>query len=190
MSLKGVGGKSKSVSHFVDISSDKASAEDLTKDLQKAPDVLDSDLARVAPNRVIGSVTSNDCLVCRTLIESNTNCFVAPANTEEDCHMSYRLYISGGGLPSFFQKLHNKGVEYKIEDLAPLSSKNGITSRQEEVLKSALELGYYDFPKRVSTEQLADALGIKPGTVAEILRRAERNVITRYFDETEEQLPT
>jgi predicted DNA binding protein len=183
MSLKALDGTNKLITHFVDISSQKASAQDLTRALEKAPDVTDSDLARVAPNRVVGSVTSNDCLVCQAVVESNTNCFIAPAATEEDCNMNYKLFISGGGLPLFLQRLHRKGVNYKIEDLSPLTSPRGITARQQNVLRSALELGYYDFPKRVSTEELANKMGIKSGTVVEILRRAEKNVISRYFDE-------
>lgn len=170
------------VMHFVDISSESATPEDLSKELRISSDITETDLARVGANRIIGSVTSNKCVVCRVLVESKTNTFIAPASTFHDCQMSYKVFISGSGLPLLLQRLHKEGVEYKIEDLSPLASSRGITPRQQKVLKSALELGYYDFPKRISTETLASTLGIKPGTVAEILRRAEKNVITRYFD--------
>lgn len=170
------------VMHFVDISSQTTTAEDLSKQIQASSDITETDLARVSANRVIGSVTSNDCVVCKALVELKTNTFIAPASTEDDCQMSYKVYISGSGLPIFLQRLHKQGVVYKIEDLSPLTSSRAITTRQQKVLKSALELGYYDFPKRISTERLATKLGIKPGTVAEILRRAEKNVITRYFE--------
>jgi predicted DNA binding protein len=170
------------ITHFVDISSDKATAEELSRELGALSDITESDLARVAVNRVIGSVTSNDCVVCKALIESKTNTFIAPGSTEDDCQMNYKVYISSDGLPIFLQRLHKEGVVYKIEDLSPLTSSRGITPRQQKVLKSALELGYYDFPKRISTEHLANTLGIKSGTVAEILRRAEKNVIKHYFE--------
>ncbi len=170
------------ITHFVDISSESATAEDLSKEVRTLSDIIGSDLARVGLNRVIGSITSNDCVVCKALVETKTNTFIAPASTEDDCQMNYKVYISGGGLPLFLQRLHKDGVEYKIEDLSPLTSKKSITTRQQKVLKSALELGYYDFPKRISTEQLADKLGVKSGTLAEILRRAEKNVITHYFE--------
>jgi predicted DNA binding protein len=172
----------KEVTHFVDISSQNITAQVLSKELQSLVDVTGSDLARVSANRLIGSVTSNECVVCKALVDSRTNTFVAPASTEDDCQMNYKIYISGTGLPIFLQKLHKEGVVYKIGDLSLLSSSKGITTRQQKVLKSALELGYYDFPKRISTKQLASKLGIKAGTVAEILRRAEKNVITNYFE--------
>jgi predicted DNA binding protein len=185
MSLKALDTGARHVMHFVDISSDSSSAEEITADLKRFSDVTESDLARVGAKRLIGSVTSTDCLVCKALVESSANCFVAPAVTEENCDVSYKLYLSGGGLPLFLTKLHEHGVKYKIEDLAPLSTVRGMTVRQQRVLKSALELGYYDFPKRISTEKLAETLGIKSGTVSEILRRAEKNVISRYFEEEE-----
>ncbi len=172
-----------SVTHFVDISSESATAEDITQELKKSRRVTDTDLARVGANRVIGSVTSvDDGGVCKALVESNTNTFIAPACTEEHCQMVYKLFVSGNGLPIFLQKLHDGGVVYKIGDLSPLSSEKGLTARQQKILRSALELGYYDFPKRISTIQLADAIGIKAGTVSEILRRAEKNVISTFFE--------
>ena len=181
MSLKSEDRTNK-VTHFVDISSEQASADDITEDLRRSSAVTQTDLARVSPNRVIGSVTSIDGGVCRALLDSKTNTFIAPASTSDNCEMKYKLFISGDGLPIFLQRLHNEGIQYKIADLSPLTSAKGLTTRQSKVLKSALELGYYDYPKRISTEQLASTLGIKSGTVAEILRRAEKNVISRYFD--------
>jgi predicted DNA binding protein len=170
------------ITHFVDISSDGSSAEVLSGELKSMSDVTECDLARVAANRIIGSVTSNDCVVCKALVESKTNTFIAPAKTEENCHLNYKVYISSEGLTLFLQRLHREGVDYKLGDLSPLKSKKVITARQQKVLKSALELGYYDYPKRISTEELATTMGVRSGTISEILRRAEKNVIKKYLD--------
>jgi hypothetical protein len=56
-----------------------------------------------------------------------------------------------------------------------------MTSRQEKVLRSALELGYYEYPKRINTEELANILKIRSSTLSEILRRAEKNVVSDHF---------
>jgi hypothetical protein len=50
------------ITHFVDISSENATAEDLSKELGTSSEITESDLARVASNRVIGSVTSTTVL--------------------------------------------------------------------------------------------------------------------------------
>ena len=53
-----------------------------------------------------------------------------------------------------------------------------ITSRQEEVLEAAVDLGYYREPRQASLEDIGDAIGISPGTVGEHLRKAEERVFS------------
>jgi predicted DNA binding protein len=171
----------KSVTHFVEITSAKTSAENLTKELRRLGDVTDTDIASVGINRIVGAVTSNDCIVCSIIMDSKTGYFVGPATTEADCQLNYKLFLNGEGIPGFLQTLHDKGILYKISEIAKMAPERALTSKQERVLKSALELGYYDFPKRISTEDLSKALHLAPSTISEILRRAERRIISGYF---------
>jgi len=53
-----------------------------------------------------------------------------------------------------------------------------ITSRQEEVLEAAVDLGYYSDPRQASLEDIGEVVGISPGTVGEHLRKAEERVFT------------
>ena len=171
----------KSVTHFVEITSPKTNSENLTKELRRLGDVTDIDIASVGANRILGAVTSTDCRVCSIIMDSKTGCFMGPAFTEADCQLNYKLFLNGEGIPGFLQTLHDKGILYKISEIAKMTPEEALTSKQERVLKSALELGYYDFPKRISTEELSKALNLAPSTISEILRRAERRVITGYF---------
>jgi predicted DNA binding protein len=176
------------VTHFVDIVSDKVDAEALIQELRKSPDVIESDVASVGTNRIVGAVTSNDCRVCSLIMDAKTGYFIGPAVSNHDAQMSYKLFMSGDAIPRFLQTLHLKGIDYKISDISKLSPKRALTSKQEKVLKSALELGYYDYPKRISTEELGEIIGSAPSTVSEILRRAERRIISGYFDNIEAPL--
>ena len=170
------------ITHFVDISSDQVDAERLSDDILKSSDVVASDVAKVGTNRLVGAVTSSNCNVCPAIIDTNLGYFIGPAVSEANCQMVYKLFMNGEGIPSFLQGLHAKGVVYKIADITKLTPKKTLTARQERVLKSAFELGYYDYPKRVSTEGLSKSLNIAPSTVAEILRRAEKRIIGGYFE--------
>jgi predicted DNA binding protein len=172
----------KGVTHFVDIVSDKVNAEDLIKELRKSPDVIESDVASVGSNRVVGAVTSRQCKVCSIIMDSKTGYFIGPAVSDHDAQMSYKLFMSGDSIPKFLQTLHSNGIEYKISEIAKMSPKRALTSKQEKILKSALELGYYDYPKRISTEELSKVVGSAPSTITEILRRAERRIISGYFE--------
>jgi predicted DNA binding protein len=170
------------INHFVDISSAKTTAEDLTKELQGLSDVIESDVARLGTNRVVGAVTSNDCVVCSLIMESKTGFFVAPAATETDCQMSYNLFMSSKGTPRLLQSLHEAGISYKISELEQIAAARALTTKQERTMKSALELGYYDYPKRVSTEGVSKMVGLSVSTVSETLRRAEKKIINGFFE--------
>lgn len=47
-----------------------------------------------------------------------------------------------------------------------------LTERQRETLRLAVQEGYYDIPRRISTKELADKLGVSDQAVTERLRRA------------------
>lgn len=56
-----------------------------------------------------------------------------------------------------------------------------LTDRQQEVVQTAFDMGYYEVPRDVSTEQVAAELGLDGSTVAEHLQRAERNVLSQVL---------
>jgi predicted DNA binding protein len=56
-----------------------------------------------------------------------------------------------------------------------------LTDRQEEVIRLAFEIGYFDFPRKIDSSELAEKLGIAGSTLSEILRAAERRVFSEYL---------
>lgn len=52
-----------------------------------------------------------------------------------------------------------------------------LTDRQLEVFRTAVELGYYEIPRRTTHEDIADRLECAPSTVDEHLRKAESRVL-------------
>lgn len=61
------------------------------------------------------------------------------------------------------------------------STLNSLTARQVRMLRFAHTMGYYDVPRRASTEDLARLLRMGKGTVGEHLRRAEKHVFDRLL---------
>ena len=52
-----------------------------------------------------------------------------------------------------------------------------ITDKQREALELAVELGYYDDPRRADLQDLADRLGISRSAVSQRLNAAESKVV-------------
>lgn len=57
-------------------------------------------------------------------------------------------------------------------------SESQVTDRQREVVREALSRGYYDWPRKITNEQLAEELGISRATLHEHLRKAERTLLS------------
>jgi len=56
-----------------------------------------------------------------------------------------------------------------------------LTAREQEVLYYAYMRGYYSNPKRITLEELARELGVCKSTLCELLRSAERKIVTAYM---------
>ncbi|HPT73414.1 MAG TPA: helix-turn-helix domain-containing protein, partial [Methanomassiliicoccaceae archaeon] len=58
-----------------------------------------------------------------------------------------------------------------------------LTMRQEQITRMAFERGYFDHPRRIGLKELADQFGISISTLSEILRKGQRRIMQRYFEE-------
>jgi predicted DNA binding protein len=170
------------VQDFVEISSPKATAKDLIDTISDSKNIKNSDLVQLDHHRIKGMVTAIDCPVCSTL--ARLSCSLLSASTRDGQKMEWKVLIGGEDtLKEISDRLTSKGVNYSIVEISHLSSKSDLTARQEQIAKFALELGYFEFPKRIGIEELSRKLGISAGNLSEILRRAEKNILSEYFEE-------
>ncbi|HEX2169848.1 MAG TPA: helix-turn-helix domain-containing protein [Nitrososphaera sp.] len=73
---------------------------------------------------------------------------------------------------------------FKILGLTSVDTKEGgasllskLTRRQRQMLLTAYALGYYDVPRRISSDELSRHLKVDKSTIVEHLRKAERKLI-------------
>lgn len=57
----------------------------------------------------------------------------------------------------------------------------GLTARQENALRTALRLGYFDYPRKSSLSAVATELGVGRSTTLELLRRATAKIAGERF---------
>lgn len=94
------------------------------------------------------------------------------------------LTASRDHLSELARQFESFGLEYTVEYVSPRSESDRLlTDRQRELLTTAIEMGYYDTPRKSSMTELAEALDIAKSTCSETLHRAEEKVIKRFADQ-------
>ena len=57
-----------------------------------------------------------------------------------------------------------------------------IPNRRRETVKTAISMGYYEYPRRCTQRDIADRLRLKQATVSEHLQRGEMSIMTSWSD--------
>ncbi|HDY74372.1 MAG TPA: bacterio-opsin activator, partial [Euryarchaeota archaeon] len=86
-------------------------------------------------------------------------------------------------IKALIARMKDNGMDATLQSIRDISSKEELTKRQEDILKIALEKGYFDYPKRTSIRELAKLFGISISTLSEILRSGQKKVMASYFGE-------
>lgn len=85
-----------------------------------------------------------------------------------------------------YDDLSERGVSVdvvRLQDLTAVTSQQlGLTPEQYETLVAAVEHGYFEIPREVSMQDLADELGVSHQALSERLRRAYETLVTSELD--------
>jgi predicted DNA binding protein len=73
------------------------------------------------------------------------------------------------------------GCDVKIERVTPFGGKGILTERQDELVRVALASGFFDFPRKIGSMELARKLGISVSTLSEIMRATQRRIFSEYL---------
>lgn len=96
--------------------------------------------------------------------------------------VQYRILLpSAMELKTLEKRMKEAGLEYDIVGIVPYMHQE-LTDRQREILKIALDEGYFDEKFRISLTELAEIIGMSPSSLSEILRRSFKKTVDFYFD--------
>lgn len=70
-------------------------------------------------------------------------------------------------------RISNVNLQFDLEDLTP---------QQLKAVNLAIEKGYFEIPKKVNLEELSQQMKISRTTFLEHLRKAEKKILSKYFD--------
>ena len=115
--------------------------------------------------------------ICRASNDAAIVCLECALNSE-DQPASWRFIArKTSDFRQVLARLDKEGIETRIEDVAPLERRATLTGRQKEIMATAVAQGYFEFPRKISLTGLSELVGVKPSTLSEILRSAERRIM-------------
>jgi predicted DNA binding protein len=172
--------------YLVMVSIDDASREAFERDLDGQPEVLDVN--------AIGQTA--DGWFYQLFLDGDSVLFASHDPGEFEGAM-LEATVTGGGLRerkvfanyeafnTFRDRCAVYGIPLELLNIAsnPENPEErdqfGLTDRQYTALTLAFSRGYYDSPRRLSTQELADELGIAAASASDLLRRAEHQLISQ-----------
>jgi predicted DNA binding protein len=121
--------------------------------------------------------------ICQAAGATGVLCLKCPLNCKDEELLWDVLIKDPRNLKNLFEKLEKSGIHARVNGISEARRESALTHRQREVMNKAISLGYFEFPRKIDLTQLAQTLQIKPSSLSEILRSAQRKILQRYTDE-------
>jgi|Deesub1362B_J571_1020462.scaffolds.fasta_scaffold00005_301 predicted DNA binding protein len=169
------------ITDLVQIYLDKdTNIDTLMEQIRLMDSVVDARIREFHKGTLVLEVTSRGCPLY-SILKYDSLCFKSENIKADGCiemllSVRKRRYIN-----YIIKKIKKEAWNIRIENIKLHPRKHPISLRQEAIIKTALDLGYYDCPKKITLRALADILGISPSTLNEALRKAEKKIISSYF---------
>lgn len=153
--------------------------EQILSYLHKNNYYLDIEVEKSARNCYLVLVRATQSCGCAAL--SISGCFLSGCECCKDGAYINLFAGTNGSLVKFIDALEERGYTVEILKKRTLNINDELTCRQREVLRTAFQLGYFDVPKRISLKELSDIVGVSPSSVDEIIKRAEKKILSHYL---------
>lgn len=98
---------------------------------------------------------------------------------------TWELQTSSDRLSELSEQLEFFDISFTVDYIQyDVNEKQLLTESQEETVKKAIEMGYYDTPRQCSLTDLAEEMDRAKSTISETLHRAEEKIIKQVADTT------
>ncbi len=120
------------------------------------------------------------CRACRVLITSKAF-MVYPVDIRKGRMKWLLITDTNKTVGKLSEVLKQVDCDVKLERITLLSDKGVLTNRQEETIQVAFASGYFDFPRKIGGQKLANQLGVSVSTLSEVMRAAQRRIFAEYL---------
>ena len=113
---------------------------------------------------------------------AHSECFLTDATATGEGGLEWRLLAPRrSSIESLVAKLEKRGIPVELASIKNVKGSGSLTDRQARVLSLAYELGYFEFPKKISLTGLAKKVGVSKAALSETLHTGEEKVLHAYF---------
>ncbi len=172
----------KGMTLLLDVGGAPEAIRGLVADIRKMPAVRQAYEGETNGDRVPVLVVLERPSICRASNDAAIICLECPFSSTEDPALWKFVARRTSDLRQIMTNLGREGIQARIEDVSPLDQKATLTGRQKEIMATAMARGYFDFPRKISLTGLSQLVGVKPSTLSEILRSAERRIMQNAID--------
>lgn len=134
---------------------------------------------KISKTQTMVMVLNNNCDLASIVSESG--CFLLSAIPQNDNIIDWRILAPNKVIMNkLLNRMRTEG--YGVEKISsyPVEVESALTSKQEEHVHLAYSMGYYDVPRKISLEDLADMANCSKSTLSVSLRDAERRLAVRH----------
>ncbi len=170
------------IRQLVEITSDPEELNKIVKEVKQSPHVKEAYIVETKKGRMVGSLLT-ESVFCSMMMSSNAFCRTClfQSKAKPDGTTEWTVAFTGReALTELLERLKENSGDVKILRLTSVADVESLTSRQRSIVEVALEEGYFDYPRRITLRSLAKKVGVSASTVSEVLRRAEKKILSTY----------
>lgn len=153
-------------------------------DIDKRDDIDKFELLRKQETELLLQIQTPDPLLLRPVWQAGVP-LTMPFDIQNG-RVTWELTTSTDRLSRLRTQLEELDVGFSIEYVRDIDGGQVdqlLTDRQQEVLLTAIQEGYYRAPREATLGEVADVLGIANATCSDILHRAEGHIIHWFAEE-------
>jgi len=111
--------------------------------------------------------------ICGSAENSTIMCLDCPFNSTEVPARWRFAARKTSDVGDIVARLAQGGIQARIQDITPLDKNVSLTLKEKGIIAVAIERGYFEFPRRITLEDLSKAVGVEVSSLGRILRSVE-----------------
>lgn len=155
------------------------------EDLLTLDEILEADLVGETSDKTVYKLTVElEESVSQAFAPDFEGAELEPTTITNEGWYETKVFKDYESFNAFRKSCEDHGISLDLISMTPEpspsddASQDGLTDRQREALTLAISRGYYESPRQVTAEELAQELGISQPSLSSLLRRGERQLLT------------